>query len=340
MDYIKSLFEKESTRRIFVLLGICCILYLLRSVIDLFLMTFILAFLMFRLQNIVVFILRKFMRVQQRIVAIILYILLLGGIAFMIYLYLPDMISQASNLIIEVTKKFITYSEENMTLKYIAVEMKKFNILSYTEEGLNFILSSFSSVLNLAVAILLSMMFLVEKGRVKTFTMNMKNSKIHNIYNDIEFFGRKFTNSFGKIIETQVLISITNTILSIIGLYIIGFKGYVLGLTIMIFLLGLIPVAGVIISLFPLSIIAYSIGGFPSVVSVFVLIIIIHIIETYLLNPKFMSMKTNLPVFYTLLILIVSEKIMGIRGLIIGIPIFVFILDLLDINLKNGSSKG
>ncbi len=72
-----------------------------------------------------------------------------------------------------------------------------------------------------------------------------------------------------------------------------------LSLSIMVFVLGLIPVAGVIISCIPLVLIAYSVGGFQDVVYILITVVIVHAIETYILNPKLMSSKTNLPVFYT-----------------------------------------
>ncbi|WP_144540797.1 AI-2E family transporter, partial [Bacillus subtilis] len=75
---------------------------------------------------------------------------------------------------------------------------------------------------------------------------------------------------------------------------ILGFP-QLLGLALMIFLLGLIPVAGVIISLFPLCMIAYNIGGIMYVVYILVIVTVIHALESYVLNPKFMSQKTNLP---------------------------------------------
>lgn len=119
--------------------------------------------------------------------------------------------------------------------------------------------------------------------------------------------------------------------LTVIALVILGFP-QLLVLAVMVFLLGLIPVAGVIISLFPLCIIAYNVGGVMYVVYILVFITVIHALESYLLNPKFMSAKTNLPVFYTFMILIFSEHFLGIWGLIIGIPIFIFLLDVLDVN--------
>jgi len=44
-----------------------------------------------------------------------------------------------------------------------------------------------------------------------------------------------------------------------------------------------------------------------------------------------MSQKTNLPIFYTFMVLTFSEHFLGVWGLIIGIPIFVFLLDVLDV---------
>lgn len=92
---------------------------------------------------------------------------------------------------------------------------------------------------------------------------------------------------------------------------------------IMIFFLGLIPVAGVIISLIALCMIAYNIGGVSTVIAVLVMITVVHALEAYILNLKFMLVKTNLPTFFTLAVLLLSEHFLGVWGLIIGIPIFI-----------------
>ena len=126
-------------------------------------------------------------------------------------------------------------------------------------------------------------------------------------------FGKKFTRTFGKVIEAQFIIAIVNTFLSVIILIVLGFP-QIIGLSIMIFFLGLIPVAGVIISLVPLTLIAFTIGGFLKVVYVFIAIMVIHGIEAYILNPKLMSSKTDLPVFYTFVVLIFSQHFFGVWG--------------------------
>ena len=51
-----------------------------------------------------------------------------------------------------------------------------------------------------------------------------------------------------------------------------------------------------------------------------------------------MSAKTNLPAFFTFMVLLFSEHFLGIWGLIIGIPIFIFLLDMLDIHEDNNKT--
>ena len=105
----------------------------------------------------------------------------------------------------------------------------------------------------------------------------------------------------------------------------------IIALGLMVFILSLIPVAGVIISLIPLSLVAYSVGGLRYVIYIFIVIMIIHAIEAYILNPKFMASKTELPIFYTFVVLLVGEHFLGTWGLIVGVPIFTFLLDILGV---------
>jgi len=58
---------------------------------------------------------------------------------------------------------------------------------------------------------------------------------------------------------------------------------------------------------------------------------VLHAIEAYFLNPKLMSAKTDLPIFYTFMVILFSEHFLGVWGLIIGIPLFMFLLDILGV---------
>ena len=45
----------------------------------------------------------------------------------------------------------------------------------------------------------------------------------------------------------------------------------------------------------------------------------------------FFSSRTELPIFYTFVVLLVSEHLFGTWGLIVGVPIFTFLLDIADV---------
>jgi len=250
--------------------------------------------------------------------------------------YLPIITIEIGQLIKRITA-FYAQPHDNIFMNYVEKVISSDQITAYLENGVSFLLKSFSDIsktsIDMLLALILSLFFLLEKPRLQEFTKKFKDSKIAPFYYEIEFFGKKFTRTFGKVIEAQFIIAFINCILSVIALTILGFQ-QIFGLAIMIFFLGLIPVAGVIISLVPLCLIAYTIGGFIKVIYVIIAVAIIHAVEAYILNPKLMSSKTDLPVFYTFVVLLFSEHFFGVWGLIIGIPVFVFLLDVLEVTNK------
>ncbi len=193
-------------------------------------------------------------------------------------------------------------------------------------------------IMQILISLILSLFILLEKNRIIEFTAKFKDSKIGPLYDELHYFSRIFIRSFGKVIEAQFIIAAVNCVLSVIALSIMGFP-HLIALGIMLFILGLVPVAGVIISLIPLSIIAYSIGGLMYIVYILVIVMVLHAIEAYFLNPKLMSAKTDLPIFYTFMVILFSEHFLGVWGLIIGIPLFMFLLDILGVTSSEDPAK-
>jgi predicted PurR-regulated permease PerM len=326
---MNKFWQSSGFKRILIFVLISFVLYLLKDMINFILLTFIFAFLMDSLT--------KFVEVRiplnRKLIVVILYAVIVGLLSFALVKYLPLIASEIRELIKQVTV-FYTAKHDNMVLNYIVNRFEKIQISNYLEQSFTFLIKYFTDIskvsLQVLLSLLLSLFFLLEKPHLIEFTRKFKKSKVASIYVEIEFFAGKFATTFGKVIEAQLIIAVVNCTLTTISLWILGFPQLV-GLSIMIFLLGLIPVAGVIISFFPLAIIAYSIGGLIKVLYIAIAIAIIHGIEAYILNPNLMSSKTNLPVFYTFIVLIFSEHFFGVWGLIVGIPIFVFLLDVLEV---------
>ncbi|GIN72140.1 AI-2E family transporter [Bacillus sp. J14TS2] len=332
MEAMTDFFQKKGVKRFIIFALIVFILFSVRSMMNLILLTFIFSFLM---NGLVEFTIAR-IRLNRTLLVLLLYTMIVGLLTVGIVKYLPIISVEISQLIRQITN-FSIQPHDNIIVNYIESIISSEQITTYIENGFSFLLRSFSDIsktsVQVLIALLLSLFFLIEKPRLIEFTNKFKNSKIAPFYNEIEFFGKKFSQTFGKVIEAQFIIALINTFLTVIVLMILGFP-QIIGLAFMTFFLGLIPVAGVIISLVPLTIIAFTIGGFLKVVYLFIAVMVIHAIEAYILNPKLMSSKTDLPVFYTFIVLLFSQNFFGVWGLIIGIPVFVFLLDVLGVTNK------
>lgn len=192
--------------------------------------------------------------------------------------------------------------------------------------------------INLFLSLILSFLLLLEKNKIRKFGERLAESRVSFIYDYWITFGGNFCTTFGKVMKVQVIIATVNSIISIILLTILDFP-QVMSLGVMIFLLGLIPVAGMIISLVPLSIIAFNIGGITKVIAVILMILLIHTVEAYILNPKLMSDQTELPVCFIFIILLVGEHYLGVWGLLIGVPIFIFLLNAMEVDYADFNKK-
>lgn len=337
MDHLIQLFQKDSFKRIIIFAIIVLVLISVRSMLNVILLTFIFSFLMDRL---VTFVTNK-VPINRRFTVLILYTTIIGLLVYVLIKYLPVIIMEISQLITQL-QAFYLKPHENVVINYIVQMIKNNELTKYLEQGVSFLLKSFSDLSSISIqvfiSLVLSLFFLLEKPKLIEFTAQFKQSKIAPFYKEIEYFGKKFVLTFGKVLQAQFMIATINCILTTIALWVMDFP-QLLGLSIMVFFLGLIPVAGVIISLFPLCTIAYTIGGFMYIIYILIVITIIHAIEAYFLNPKLMSSKTNLPVFYTFIVLIFGEHFFGVWGLIVGIPIFVFLLDILDVHKLEGKKS-
>lgn len=331
MELYQKFVNNVKLRRYTVLLLIILTLYLARGMITMILLTFIFTYLAVHFIQFI----QRYLKIHTFLLSLILY----GGIIFFIYLaltkYIPIIVEQS----IQTYNSVIDFYDQqpqtsNQILSYINTYLEQMDLREQIQNGaalLLMYLHDFGSLaLTLIMSFVLSFFFMIEKRKMYDFSKLFLKGDFSWFFQDIYFFAQKFTNTFGVVLEAQFFIALVNTALTTVGLSIIGFS-QLPSLALMTFLFSLVPVAGVIISCVPLSFIAYSKGGINDVLFVFLMIVIIHLLEAYVLNPKFMSSRTELPIFYTFVILLVSEHVFGAWGLIVGIPIFTFFLDILKV---------
>lgn len=274
---------------------------------------------------------------------LVLILLVVGGLVFLCSIaFVPILVDQAKLI----AHGFITFNftefRDSLDPR-IASLLEGVDVDSYINQVGTMMLDGIVNVgkfgINIVLALAISFILLIEKRKILMFGKAVEKSRLSFLYHYFMLFGENFCRTFAKVMKVQVTIAFVNSLISIILLAILGFKSIIWGLGVMIFLLGLVPVAGVILSLIPLSIIAFNLGGITKVIEVIIMVCIIHAVEAYILNPKLMSNRTDLPVSFVFIILLVAEQYLKVWGLLIGVPIVVFLLSLFGVDYENIENK-
>ena len=318
-------------RRFAVLALLIWVLYLMRGMLSAILLTFIFTYIVVHWVR---FVQRWIPRLPPLLVVLATYAVLIAAVYFAVTKYLPLLVNEIIKMVNSVLK-FYQSQDGSWLIKQLNHYISASTVTAQVKHGINLALSTLTSLTKMAVtffmSFILSFFYTIELKQVYSFSRLFLTSDLFSwLFEDIYFFGKKFVNTFGVVLEAQFFIALCNTALTAICLMFMHMP-QILALALMVFIFSLVPVAGVIISLIPLSMVGYSVGGIRDVIYIVIMIIAIHALESYVLNPKFMSSRTELPIFYTFVVLLVSEKLFGTWGLIVGVPIFTFLLDIMGV---------
>ncbi|MGE5472881.1 MAG: AI-2E family transporter [Ignavibacteriales bacterium] len=343
-EKINSFLKTVFIKRVILYASIIFLIFELRGFWNLFLMIFFVTYIMNELCKFFHFQISRLIKVSETSIILITYSIIIIIMVSGIVRYSPIAFEQAKSLVktfdpsenlnvnindhISKMLTSIDPSLEKIFTYYNINIAEKLNQFSGAITGFsyNLIKSIGSWLFNIFLLIILSLFFLLEKNMMKNFADIFRESKISFVYHELKPKLVRFYNVFGFMIKTQIIISIINTTITVLAITLLGFSNlFVLG--IMIFLFGLIPVAGAVLSTIPLLFIGFRIGGIAYIIYILILIAVIHILEAYVLFPKISSNFTRLPVFITLVVLLVSEHLLGPWGLIFGLPIFVFVIE-------------
>ena len=330
--FLTSDLLRRSAILIFIL-GLC---YLLREVIDILLFTFLIIFITTSLHRWLKRRVFRFIPLNQLAVFLLLIIVVAAFGVTAIGKYTPIAARETGKLYTEMSRMLTTPPRTKVEAR-IKDALKAININKQIESGTQYLLQLSVVMIRLAVAfflaVIFSVFFFIERGNLTAFIRRFADSKVSLVYEDFRYIGNKFLDSFGKIMNIQFIIAICNALLSTIAFAIAGFP-HIIAMSIMIFCFGLVPVAGAIMSVIPLVLIGYSVHGMIGIVYALLIVAVLHSFEAYFLNPRLLASKMHLPIFISFMVLIISEKTMGPWGLILGIPLFVFLLDLIGYDLK------
>lgn len=189
------------------------------------------------------------------------------------------------------------------------------------------------------LALLFSFLILIDIKRIKRGIGQLRNSRAGDFYEEAAQPIVRFGVLVGRTIEAQASIALINTVLTLFGLLLLGIP-LVAMLSVIVFACSFIPVLGVFISTTPIVLVALNAGGPMLSLAAIGMIIVIHAIEAYLLNPMIYGRHMKLNPVLTLIILYVAYHAFGLWGMLLGVPVTrYFIHDVLGVPFHDRSTQ-
>jgi len=141
---------------------------------------------------------------------------------------------------------------------------------------------------NVLISMVLSFMVVSDLPTLRRGMESLKSSRISPFFNEIAPPVVAFGRLFGKALQAQMRIAFANTVLTCAGICALQLPGAAI-LTLFVFLCSFIPVAGVALSTFPMGFVALTEYGFFKLALVVAMVVGIHFVEAYMLNPMIYS---------------------------------------------------
>ncbi len=189
----------------------------------------------------------------------------------------------------------------------------------------------YNGTLNTLLALLFSFLIMLDFARLSKDVQSLRQSRLHDFYEQTAQPVVRFAWVVGQTLEAQAVIALTNTVLTFIGLLFLNIPSLAV-LSLIVFLCSFVPVLGVFISTIPIVLIALNSGGIVTASMAIVLIIAIHLIEAYLLNPLIYGHHLKLNPVLILIILLVGHHAFGLWGMLLGVPVtYYFIHDVFGV---------
>ena len=170
------------------------------------------------------------------------------------------------------------------------------------------------------LALLFSYLILIDLNRIKAGISRLRNSRVGDFYEEAAPPIARFGILLGRAVEAQAAIAVVNTVLTLIGLLLLDIP-LVAMLSVIVFVCSFVPVLGVLISTTPIVLVALNTGGPGLSLAAIALVIVIHAIEAYLLNPIIYGRHMKLNPVLTLIILYVGYHAFGLWGMLLGVPV-------------------
>lgn len=266
----------------------------------------------------------------------ILYVAVIALMFLVAYNIIPNVVRQVPGLARDLQEQaLVLFAKADARwglTQYVNIEDVRGHIVSASTSAIGVAVGNLTDAYHgfffFVFALFVNLLFYHNLDKVDAVFARRPASLMGFLYRFVVARTRLFYHYFKKVMGGQIMISAVNTAISTIVIYGLGMPKPAL-LVLTVFLCGLFPIVGNLVSNSILTATALvAIGPWAAAVCLG-LLIGIHKLE-YFLNSKIIGDIVHLPMVVTITALIVFDALIGIPGLILAIPILLFGRDELE----------
>lgn len=260
---------------------------------------------------------------EQKWLAVILFVLLLGAAGYGFYSFFHNAVVAVPKIANESIPKILDYAKS----KGIELPAPDYDLQALKQDAVDFVQGKIASVGKYAevlvryfVAFLIGVavsigLFLNTRVEPEADPETGRDNLYSQTFLEVVARFRTFYQSFKTVMGAQIVISLINALLTAIFLVWNNFpySPVLAGLT---FLFGLLPIVGNLMSNTLIVSVGFTITPEMAFFAL-IFLVVIHKFE-YFLNSKIIGDRIKNPMWLTLLGLLIGEKLMGIPGMILA----------------------
>lgn len=260
-------------------------------------------------------------------------------LTLIVMLVIPELLSCLSFLWSHIPPFIEGIIESDFAMKYVPADIlqafKDINWPDAVEKIVNVVatgittaagalISVFASTVSTVVTIFLSLIFsvyyMLSKDKLNIQTKRLIHTYIPEYENKILYVSRVLNETFRKFIVGQCLEAVILWVLCTIGMIVFKFP-YAQMISVFIGFTAIIPIAGPYIGSIVGAIMIFTVSPMKAFLFL-IFIVVLQQIEGNFIYPKVVGDSIGLPPVWVLAAITIGGGVMGIIGMLIGVPIF------------------
>ncbi|MDR3519395.1 MAG: AI-2E family transporter [Candidatus Pacebacteria bacterium] len=286
----------------------------------------------------------KKLKINRVLAVVVLYILTILFLALLFYLFAPLLITEVYNFSVFLSsyvpnspvlnyfsndafggaKDIVNNLSHSLSLTTLIYTSNTF--ISNLSGGFFQVLSvAFGSIFNVVLIVLISFYMSIQENGMEHFLRTIFPLEHEEYVVDLWLRSRR---KIALWMKGQMLLGVLIAILTYLMLSLLGIQ-YALLLALIAGVMELIPY-GILIALIPAVYFSYLSGGTGSALEVAAAYIILHQFEVFLFSPLVIKSVVGLSPLVVILAALVGFKLGGLWGLVLAIPVSVFLMEFLS----------